>query len=93
MSGFLTNYRLRLTYQDIDDILDYICSVGIQRQIYFLWRPFLRDPKDDLVLEVAVESESDYLVTHNLRDFAGAEQFDVEVIGPRRLLEIIGQLS
>jgi putative PIN family toxin of toxin-antitoxin system len=83
--------HLGLTHADIDDILDYLCHVGLQREIFFLWRPVLRDPKDDLVLEVAVESECDYVVTHNLRDFAGAERFGVQVITPRRFLEIIGQ--
>lgn len=83
--------QLGLTYTDIDDIIDYLCHEGVQREIFFLWRPCLRDPKDDLVLEVAVESECDYLVTHNIRDFAGAENFGVEVITPKRLLEIMGQ--
>lgn len=83
--------QLGLTHADIDDILDYLCQIGLQREIFFLWRPILRDPKDDLVLEVAVESECDYVVTHNLRDFAGAERFGVQVITPRHFLEIIGQ--
>jgi predicted nucleic acid-binding protein len=85
--------QLGLTHADIDDILDYLCQVGLQREILFLWRPVLRDPKDDLVLEVAVESECDYVVTHNRRDFAEAESFGVEVITPRRFLEIIGQMK
>jgi putative PIN family toxin of toxin-antitoxin system len=83
--------QLALTHADIDDILDYLCQVGLQREIFFLWRPVLRDPKDDLVLEVAVEAECDYVVTHNLRDFAGAESYGVQAITPRRFLEIIGQ--
>lgn len=83
--------QLGLTHADIDDILDYLCQIGLQREIFFLWRPMLRDPQDDMVLEVAVESECDYVVTHNLRDFAGAESFGVQVITPRHFLEIIGQ--
>jgi putative PIN family toxin of toxin-antitoxin system len=85
--------RLGLTAADIDDILDYLCQVGLHREIFFLWRPVLRDPKDDLLLEVAVESESDYIVTHNGRDFVGASHFRVNVIGPREFLEVIGQLK
>ena len=82
-----------LRYSDIDDILDYICKVAEHREIYYLWRPFLKDPKDDMVLEVAVESESEFIVTHNIRDFAGIEQFGLEAITPRQLLEKIGELS
>lgn len=85
--------QIGLTYGDIDDILDYLCHIGLQREIFFLWRPFLKDPKDDLVLEVAVESECDYVVTHNLRDFAGAENFGVQVITPRHFLDIMGQMK
>ena len=85
--------QVGLTYEDIDDILDYLCAAGVAREIFFLWRPFLKDPKDDLVLEVAVESESDFLVTHNVNDFVGAERFGIQVITPRRFLETIGKLS
>jgi len=63
------------------------------QQLYYLWRPFLKDPKDDMVLEVAVESESGFIVTHNLRDFAGIEQFGLEAITPKQLLEKPGELS
>jgi len=85
--------QLGLTHQDIDDVLDYLCSVGVHRQIYFLWRPYLRDPKDDLVLEVAVESESDYVITYNPRDFAGLERFGLQALKPGRCLEVIGEAT
>ena len=71
----------------------YFYKVAEHRDIYYLWRPFLKDPKDDMVLEVAVESESEFIATHNVRDFAGIEQFGLEVINPRQLLEKIGELS
>ena len=80
------NKLLGLRYSDIDDILDYICKVAEHRDIYYLWRPFLKDPKDDMVLEVAVESESEFIVTHNIRGFAEVEQFGLEAITPRQLL-------
>lgn len=85
--------KLGLTYEDIEDVLDYLCRVGIHREVHFLWRPCLRDPGDDLVLELAVESESTYLVTHNVRDFTGAEKFDINVINPKEFLRVIGELS
>lgn len=67
--------------------------VAEHRDIYYLWRPFLRDPMDDMVLEAAVESEPDFMVTHNVRDFKGVEQFGLEAITPRELLEKIKELS
>ena len=81
-----------LTHGDIDDILDYICRVAHQCQIYFLWRPFLKDPRDDLVLEVAVEGGCDFIVTYNVRDFEGADRFGVRVVTPGEFLRAIGAL-
>ncbi len=48
---------------------------------------------DDMVLEAAVESESEFIVTHNIRGFAEVEQFGLEAITPRQLLKKIGELS
>ncbi len=81
-----------LTHADIDDILDYICSAGRRRKIHFLWRPFLKDPQDDHVLELAVEAGCDFIVTHNVRDFSGSEQFGVRVVTPKEFLRVIGDL-
>jgi putative PIN family toxin of toxin-antitoxin system len=82
---------LGLTHADIDDVLDFICSVSEHRQIYYLWRPFLRDPGDDMVLELAVESEAERIVTHNVRDFTGSDQFGIQVVRPHAFLRILGE--
>lgn len=79
-----------LTFADIDDILDYVCSIGDPRTIFYLWRPFLPDPRDDLVLELAVEANADYIVTHNRRDFVGAEQFGIGILSPGAFLRRLG---
>ena len=84
---------LGLLHSDIDDILDYLCKVSEHREIFFLWRPFLKDPQDDMVLELAVEGDVDYIVTYNLRDFIGVEQFGVKAITPREFLREIGEIS
>ncbi len=70
----------------VDDILDYLCQVGMLRGIFFLWRPFLKDPLDDMVLEAAVEGECDFIVTHNVKDFVGVEKFGLEVLRPGEFL-------
>ena len=82
-----------LSHADIDDILDYICSVARKRKIHFLWRPFLKDPRDDHVLEVAVESGCDFIVTHNVRDYSGSERFGVRVATPKEFLRVTGGVS
>jgi len=82
-----------LTEPDIEDVIDYMCAIGKRRQVHFLWRPRLKDPSDDFILELAVESECNYIVTHNLRDFEGTEKFKVKAISPQELLQIIGGTS
>jgi predicted nucleic acid-binding protein len=85
--------KFRLSHKDIDDIIDYLCSISEHRKIHFLWRPVLRDPSDDMVLELAVESESKYILTYNKKDFRGAEKFGIDVVTPKEFLIQIGELS
>ena len=77
-----------LTLRDIDDFVEYLCSRSRLVQIYFHWRPALRDPNDNRILEVAVRTGSP-VVTFNTRDFAGAERFGVKVMGPKELLPLV----
>ena len=77
----------------MDDIIDYICSVANRRRIFFLWRPYLRDPKDDMVLELAVEARCDYIVSYNKRHFAGIEKFGLRVLPPQEFLREIGEIG
>ncbi|MDQ2687756.1 MAG: putative toxin-antitoxin system toxin component, PIN family [Armatimonadota bacterium] len=79
--------------QDISDILDYLCLVANRHEIFFLWRPFLVDSKDDMVLELAVEAQCDYIVTFNKRHFAGIERFGLQAVTPQEFLRQIGELS
>jgi len=74
------------TEDDINDFLNYICKVGDKRKVYFLWRPFLKDAKDDMVLELAIESNSDYIITFNKNDFVGSEKFGKEILTPSEFL-------
>jgi len=77
---------------DVDAIIDYLCLVGEHCKVYYLWRPFMKDPKDDMVLELAVSSNAESIVTYNKSDFKGANQFGVKVITPKALLQQIGVL-
>jgi putative PIN family toxin of toxin-antitoxin system len=79
-----------LSHEEIEDIIDSLCSVAHHQQIYFLWRPVLRDPGDDHVLELAVEAGCEFVVTFNSRGFAGSERFGVTPITPGELLRRIG---
>jgi len=80
---------LNLSHKQVDTVLDNICALSNFQEIYFLWRPYLKDPKDDHVLEVAVASKTKIIVTHNLKDFKGVEKFGIQAITPGNYLEVI----
>ncbi len=44
--------NILLNDRQIDDILDMICNQSTKCEIFFLWRPFLKDAKDDFILEL-----------------------------------------
>ena len=79
--------------EDVDDLIDYICQVSRHNEIFYTWRPQLRDPDDEMVLELAIGSMSDAIVTFNKRDFAGTEQFGIRLLTPVELLNEIGVLK
>ena len=70
-----------------------MCASGNLRKVHYLWRPRLKDPSDDFLLELAVESECAYIVTYNLRDFAGTDKFGIKAITPQTLLRMIGEIT
>ena len=69
--------------------LRYLASVAHLQDVHFLWRPFLRDPDDDMVLECAVASGSQFIVTHNVRDFRRVQELNVQAITPGDLLKLL----
>ncbi len=83
--------KINLDKADVDSVLDYICLIADKRKIFYLWRPYLKDPKDDMILELAVESECDYIITFNKKDFEGIKRFGIKAITPKKFLEIIGE--
>jgi len=85
--------RVPLTLEAIETVLDYLAASSDRRQIHFLWRPVLSDPRDDLVLEVAVAGGCDTVVTYNVRDFAGSERFGVRAQTPAQFLASLQENS
>jgi putative PIN family toxin of toxin-antitoxin system len=81
--------ELGLSEQQIEAILDNLCRLGDHQKIYYLWRPFLQDPKDDHILEVAIASQTNIIVTYNIRDFKGIDKFGIRTITPKQLLKEI----
>lgn len=87
------NLPASITKKDINDFIDFFCHIGNQQDIFFLWRPFLPDPSDDLVLEVAVAGGCDAIITYNKRHFKNPEKFGLRILDPKKFLTEIGVIS
>ena len=73
-----------LTAEQVDEVLDALAKILVPVHMSFRWRPRLKDPGDEMVLETAVNGEADRLVTFNLRHLAvAAREFGIRVSRPR----------
>lgn len=78
--------QLALSDEQVDDVIDFLCAHSEHHKIFYLWRPVLKDPDDDFVLELAVKAQA-VIVTWNLADFKKASSLGVPVISPQAFLQ------
>jgi predicted nucleic acid-binding protein len=81
------------TAEDTLRYLRYLASQVHLQEIHFLWRPFLRDADDEMVLELAFAASCRHIVTHNVRDFNGSEELGITALSPREFLNLIRKKS
>ncbi len=70
------------TDEDIDGVINFICKIGTPIKVFYLWRPYLKDPYDDHLLEVALAGNCKYILTYNKKDFEGIEEFGIKAVTP-----------
>lgn len=82
--------KLNLTVEEVEDILDLLALLAQKHSIYFLLRPNLMDEKDNMVVECAFASNSEYFITSNVRDFKSGELkgFKFKVVTPREFYKL-----
>ncbi|OYU12761.1 MAG: putative toxin-antitoxin system toxin component, PIN family [Comamonadaceae bacterium PBBC1] len=80
--------QLALSDTQIDDVIDFVCAQSEHHKFFYLWRPVLKDPDDDFLLELAVKSQAS-IVTWNVADFKKANTLGVEVITPKQLFQLL----
>jgi putative PIN family toxin of toxin-antitoxin system len=77
----------------VERFLDVLAGLVTLQEIYFVWRPHLRDVADDKVLECAVAARAEWLVTFNGRDFVGSDRFQVRIVTSGEMLEILSRIQ
>lgn len=80
---------LKIPEATVEAIIRAFCFFGRETDIHFRLRPFLPDPSDEFLLELAVAGRAHAIVTHNVRHFAGVERFGIRVLTPREFLRTI----
>lgn len=85
--------ELGLSPDEAERLVDSLCTLGIRHEvIHFNWRPSLPDERDEHILDLAVKGRCDAIVTYNIRDFSGIDQFGIRVIDPQTFLREIGAI-
>jgi putative PIN family toxin of toxin-antitoxin system len=87
----LRREELGIDQAGAEAVIDYLCSQAFRNNIYFLWRPYLRDAKDDMVLEAAVTGQCSHIITFNTKDFVGIDKFGLEALWPGDFLKLLGE--
>jgi putative PIN family toxin of toxin-antitoxin system len=73
---------------EIDEFLAELAALVAPVEVHFQWRPQVRDPNDEMVLEAAINGGADALVTYNISDFRdAAERFGISLLRPAELLK------
>ena len=81
-----------LSEQEVRIFVDAVIAIAEPVKIHYLWRPQLRDPSDEMVLETAVNGRANLLITFNVRDYGTAPaRFGIEVMTPREAVERISK--
>ena len=81
-----------LSEQAVRIFVDAVIALAEPVKIHYLWRPQLRDPSDEMVLETAVNGRANLLITFNVRDYGTAPvRFGIEVMTPREAVERISK--
>lgn len=76
-----------LSENEVKVFVDAIIALAQPVTMHFLWRPQLRDPCDEMVLETAINGAADALLTFDTKDFGGAPgRFGVELLLPREII-------
>ncbi len=76
----------------VEYFIDDLISLSNKYQVHYLLRPYLNDPDDDFIAELAFCSCADYIVTYNENNFKNAIMIGVEVIKPKDFLVLIAIL-
>ncbi|MDO8454892.1 MAG: putative toxin-antitoxin system toxin component, PIN family [Sulfurimonas sp.] len=79
-----------LTLSEQNELFEAYLSTCKWNEIYYMWRPNLKDEDDNFVVELAVASGAEAIITYNIKDFKNAELiFNHKIITPENFIKEI----
>jgi uncharacterized protein len=77
-----------LTKQEIFALLDAFMSVCQWIDIYYLWRPNLRDEADNHLIELAIAGNAQIIATKNIKDFLNSDLIfpNLSILKPEQIV-------
>jgi putative PIN family toxin of toxin-antitoxin system len=85
--------NLGLTSEDIDNIINGICHLANHQKVYYLWRPLSKDPNDDFIIDLAIKSQADFIISYNQKDLKTLIKFNISILNPKQFLQILGVIK
>ncbi len=87
----LERFRADIALDDaaLEEVLNFLALIALRPTIYYRWRPTLRDPDDEFLLDLAVAGRCQFIVSFNRRDLEAAPSFGIEVLTPAQLLRLL----
>lgn len=86
------NLDLGLTFETIERFIDGICSMANHHEIFFLWRPLSTDPDDDFIIDLAMKSQSDFIISYNEKNLKNIRKFGIDILNPKQFLQLLGEI-
>lgn len=80
--------KSKLSIVEIEDLLNALISVSKYSDIFYLWRPNLQDEKDNHIVELAVATNAEFIITNNIKDFDNKElNFNFKVLNAKDFIQ------
>lgn len=83
--------RSALNKSERNQLLDDFLSICQWVQIYYLWRPNLKDESDNFIIELAIAGNADFIITNNIKDFKNSELLfkEIQIKSPQEIMEYL----
>ncbi len=84
---------INLSLEDIDNVINGICAISNHQKLFYLWRPLALDPNDDFLIDLAIESQANFIISYNRKDLKPVEAFNIFILTPKQFLQRLGEIK